>query len=599
MARKEPHKKKVPVDFRYNLRVYWSLLSKYRGLFILSIIFALFNESLFLTEKILFKQIIDNGNAYGDKVITIEVFTTILLWVAVVYLCAVVLKAGVKWLSLHVLNKLDANLIMDLKQRFFNHIISLSHNFHVTHKTGSLIARIGRGAGAIERMTDFVMFNVFPLLFQLIITSVSLIYFDITSAVVMVITVGTFMAYSLTIQNIQRKENEKLNEVEDIEKANLADIMTNIDSIKYYGKEDHIKAKYARLTIFTRNALRKFWNYFRWLDSGQNFILWTGTFFLVYFSIKSYLVGELTLGTVVLVYTIYGGLFGNVYGFMHGVRNYYRAMTDFHDLFQYGKIEQEIKDCSGAKEALIRQGSVEFKDVNFKYHQKTVFHGFNLKIVPGEKVALVGHSGSGKTTLVKLLYRLYDVNSGDILIDGESIKNFKQESLRSELSIVPQECILFDDTIYNNILFSNPRATKADVMRAIRFAQLDKTIKNFPYQENTIVGERGVKLSGGEKQRVSIARAILANKRIVVLDEATSSLDSQTEHDIQHDLELLLGGRTSIIIAHRLSTIMNADKIVVLDKGKISQIGTHRYLIRKPGLYRQLWNLQKGGYIGD
>jgi ATP-binding cassette subfamily B protein len=353
------------------------------------------------------------------------------------------------------------------------------------------------------------------------------------------------------------------------------------------------------LTGETKRALKRFWNYFRWLDGGQNFILWSGTFLLLYFSIKSYLLGNITLGTIVLIYTVYGGLFGQIYGFMHGVRNYYRAMTDFHDLFQYGKIEQEVKDKEDARTVEINNGAVEFKDIGFKYQKKRLFKNFNLRVAPGEKVALVGHSGSGKTTLVKLLYRLYDPDTGTIMIDGTDIKDMKQEWLRSELSIVPQECILFDDTIYNNILFSNPRASRADVLRAIKFAQLDKTIKNFPYKEKTVVGERGVKLSGGEKQRVSIARAILANKRIIVLDEATSSLDSQTEHDIQRDLERLLEGRTAIIIAHRLSTIMKADKIVVLDKGEIVQIGTHHQLIKQQGQYRQLWNLQKGGYIGE
>jgi len=189
------------------------------------------------------------------------------------------------------------------------------------------------------------------------------------------------------------------------------------------------------------------------------------------------------------------------------------------------------------------------------------------------------------------------VDKGGIFIDGENIRNFKQESLRSELSIVPQECVLFDDTIFNNIRFSKPTASRQEVMNAIKFAQLDRIIKLFQNNENTIVGERGVKLSGGEKQRVSIARAILANKKILVLDEATSSLDSETEYEIQKDLKKLLEGRTSIIIAHRLSTIMNADKIVVLKAGKIDQIGKHNDLIRQPGEYKRLWNLQKGGYI--
>ena len=199
--------------------------------------------------------------------------------------------------------------------------------------------------------------------------------------------------------------------------------------------------------------------------------------------------------------------------------------------------------------------------------------------------------------MIKLLYRFYDVKAGAIYIDGYDIEEFKQEFLRGGLSIVPQECILFDDNVYNNILFSNPQASHKEVFDAIKLSQLDKVIKSFPKKEDTIVGERGIKLSGGEKQRVSIARAILANKRILVLDEATSSLDSETEHEIQSALANLLKGRTSIIIAHRLSTIMNADRVVVMRQGEIVQMGRHNQLINQPGEYKRLWNLQKGGYI--
>jgi len=281
------------------------------------------------------------------------------------------------------------------------------------------------------------------------------------------------------------------------------------------------------------------------------------------------------------------------------MRGFYRSLADFQDLFEYGKIENDIKDKPGVKDSEIRKGEIEFKNVSFHYGRKKAFslNNFSLKIKKNEKVALVGHSGCGKTSLIKLLYRLYDVNSGEILIDGKNIEDFKQESLRSELSIVPQECVLFDDTIFNNIKFSNPKASRKQVFAAIKFAQLDKLIKNFPKKENTIVGERGVKLSGGEKQRVSIARAILANKKILVLDEATSALDSETENEIQRDLKKLLEGRTSIIIAHRLSTIMNSDRIIVLKGGKIIQQGKHSKLIKQSGEYKKLWNLQKGGYI--
>jgi len=320
---------------------------------------------------------------------------------------------------------------------------------------------------------------------------------------------------------------------------------------------------------------------------------------LIFFSVNKFISGEVTLGTLAFIYTAYLGLLGPLFGFVHGIRNFSKSMADFQELFEYGKFSNEIKDIPNAEELEIKKGEIEFKNVSFGYQSRKIINNVDLKIKPGEKVALVGHSGSGKTTLVKLLYRFYDVDSGEILIDGKNIKEFKQESLRSELSIVPQEAILFDDTIYNNIAFSNSKADRKQVMQAMKFAQLDQFVKQLPRKEETIVGERGVKLSGGEKQRVSIARAILANQKVLVLDEATSSLDSQTEYEIQKDLHKLMQGRTSIIIAHRLSTIMNADKIVVMDKGKIVQIGTHRTLINQKGVYRHLWNLQKGGYLEE
>jgi len=351
------------------------------------------------------------------------------------------------------------------------------------------------------------------------------------------------------------------------------------------------------VTYKTLTTRLKHWSYFRWLDAGQTLIFGLGTFFLIYFPAQQFLAGTLSLGTLVFIYSVYGGLGASLFGFVWGIRRFYEAMADFQALFQYAKMENEIKDKPSAKDISVSNGEIEFKDVNFSYHHKKILSDFNLKVGKNQKVAIVGTSGSGKSTIIKLLYRLYDIQGGQILIDGKDINDVKQESIRAELSIVPQECVLFNDTIYNNIAFSKPNASDAEILKAIKFAQLDKFIKGLPNREQTIVGERGVKLSGGEKQRVSIARAILANKKVLVLDEATSSLDSQTEHEIQKDLKGLLKGKTSLIIAHRLSTIMGADKIVVIDKGKVVQEGKHSKLIEQPGTYRKLWNLQKGGYI--
>jgi ATP-binding cassette subfamily B protein len=498
---------------------------------------------------------------------------------------------------IHLNNILDSSLILDLKNKFFNHIIGLDHEFHVTHKTGSLISKLTRGANAIERMTDNFIFNIFPLIFQTIIASASIIYFSFAPAIAILLTAGCFIVLSFYMQKKQEPSNILANQTEDLEKGITADFFTNIDPIKYFGKEDFIKQKHKKLTENTKRNFLKYWNHIRWLSAGQSLILSIGTFAILYFPIKEFLAGTMTLGTLTFIYTVYIGMIGNMFGFVHGIRDYYRAMADFQELFDYGKIQKQIKDKPNAKNLEIKNGTVELKNLNFSYGRRKIFKNFNLKIPKNKKIALVGHSGCGKTTLVKLLYRMYDIDSGTILIDGKDIRNIKQESLRNEMSMVPQEAVLFDDTIYNNVAFSKPKATKEEILNAIRFAQLDKIIKDFPNKEKTIVGERGVRLSGGEKQRVSIARAILANKKILVLDEATSSLDSETEFEIQKDLKNLMQGRTSIIIAHRLSTIMHADVIVVMQKGQIVQMGTHNQLISQPGEYKKLWNLQKGGYI--
>ena len=593
----EKRKNSKEIDFKYNLSLYWSFLKPYKWLFTIVLLVILILESVRLVSQFLFRIVIDRGADYSSGLISKEAFISVLLIVAVVFIVKTLLGSIFTFLRIHGINLLDAKLIADIKRRFFNHLIHLDHNFHTTHKTGSLISRLVRSGGAVERMTDVFLFNFAPLLLQLVVVSASLIYFSWISGVIVVATMIVFIAYSFLMQRIQEGPNIDAISAEDTEKANISDIFTNIDSIKYFGKENSIKSRFKKLSETTKKAALKHWHYFRWMDAIQGLILSTGTFFLVYVSLRQFLAGQITIGTVSFIYMVYGGLMGHLFGFVHGIRNFYRAMADFEVLFEYNKIDNAIKDEPGAKNLNIRKGNVEFDSVGFKYGNRKLFNNFDLKIRENQKVALVGHSGCGKTSLIKLLYRLYDVNSGSINIDGKDIRKFNQESLRGEMSIVPQEAILFDDTIYNNVKFSNPSANRKEVIKAMRFAQLDKIVSNFPLKENTVVGERGVKLSGGEKQRVSIARAILADKKVLVLDEATSALDSETEAEIQKDLKKLMEGRTSIIIAHRLSTIMHADKIVVMDKGKIVQMGTHRQLINQQGQYKKLWNLQKGGYI--
>lgn len=597
MAQAKNTRKRRPLNTWRNLAIYGSFLRPYTLFFVLALLVVFAISVLHVVERYLFKLAIDGSTNFGGGTLSSASFIHLLLVLIGAYLLLLLMKGIMSWLDLYFINRLEVNIILDLKRRFFNHLLYLSHRFHTTHKTGSLISRLIRGGGAVERMTDVLIFNVAPLIFELLVVTYALFSVDKRTFFVILFTVLGFVLYGSYIQYYQRRQNLIANMHEDREKAYISDVFTNVDSIKYFGKEQTIASRFHTFALRTKKALLRTWNYGMWMNAGQNIIAGIGTFFLLFLSFRSFLRGEITVGTLVFVYTTYNSLLGPLYGFMNGIRNYYRSLVDFDDLFQYKEISNDIVDKPHAQKLKVTQGTILFDNVSFSYHKHTLLRNFHLSIRPNEKVAIVGHSGSGKSTIIKLLYRLYDVQEGAIFIDGKKITDVQQESLRGELSIVPQECVLFDDTIYNNIAFSNQKASGKDVWKAIRFAQLDKTIAGFPYKEETLVGERGVKLSGGEKQRVSFARALLANKRILILDEATSSLDSQTEHDIQQDLKQLMKGRTVIIIAHRLSTIMHADKIVVVDKGRIIQIGKHQDLIRQKGKYQSLWKLQQGGYI--
>ena len=590
---------KERVDFRHNLKTYYNFVKKYKLLYLIIFVSLTVVELARLGERYLFKVIIDSGTSFSAGDVIVSAFIQVLLGVILAYALLVGTRLIFSFIEFQLVNRLEANIIFDIKSKFFSHILHLSHNFHTTHKTGSLISKLSRGSRAVERITDFMFFDFGPVIIQIIAVSTAIFYFDVASSITVLLTAGAFVCYSVIMSYIQQTPTLNANNAEDLEKGNLADFLMNVDSVKYFGKENVIIGKYRQLAENTKNLFIKLWDYGTWFSIGQTIILGFGTFFLLYFPLRALINGQMTIGTIAFIYTAYLGLLSPLYGVVYSIRRVYESMADFQALFNYDKIKNDIVDKENAPDLHVKRGEIELRDVSFKYRSRNVLDSTNLKIKPGEKVALVGRSGSGKTTLVKLLFRFYDVNSGEIIIDGTNTRDVKQVSLRSELSIVPQECILFDDTIYNNILFSNPKAKREEVMKAIKLAQLEDFVRNLPEKEDTVVGERGVKLSGGEKQRVSIARALLANKRILVLDEATSSLDSKTEYEIQRELEHLMKGRTSLIIAHRLSTIMKADKIVVLDKGKIVQVGKHRELISRKGIYKELWSLQKGGYLGE
>ena len=589
--------KKENVDFVKNTKIYLTFAKPYKKMFLFASLAVLFVALAELVEKYIFKELIDQGTNYINGILTQDVFVQLLIILAIVFIIAAITKTIGNWMRFHFINTLESKMILDLKQRFFEHIMGLSHSFHTSHRTGSLIARFTRGGRAIESITDFYVFEVIPLGLRFLIAFVPILFLDLISALIMVVMVLVFISYSIILLKRQQRLTVAMNRAEDFEKAHISDSFTNIETVKYFGKEEYVKDSFANFSTETQKYQLRTWGFARWFASGHNIILFTALIALAYSPIIRLINGDFTVGSIAFIYALYLNLVGPLERFTWHLRAFYTGMADFQTLTKYYDITNEVKDKPNAKNLKIKEGTVKIKNISFKYKNRVVIDNISIDIKKNEKIALVGHSGSGKTTLVKLLYRLYDLNKGSIIVDGKNINSIKQYSLRQEMSIVPQEGILFNDSIENNIKFSKPHATKKEVIASLKKAQLYKFVESLPEKEKTAVGERGIKLSGGEKQRLSIARAILADKKILVLDEATSALDSKTEVEIQKALAKLMQGRTSIIIAHRLSTIMHADKIVVMDKGKIVQMGKHNDLIRQKGPYKELWKLQKGGYI--
>lgn len=590
--------KKKKVNYKFVFGEYWNFLKNYK-IFLFIILLAVITDSIIkIVDKYIFKLLIDKGTDFNAGLISSSIFVDFLILLLAGYIGIHLFDLFMDSTQIHFSGKLNTSIIAKIKKKYFNHIVDLDTKFHTNHKTGSLISKIARASGAVESFNDSIVWDIAPFLIQIIILSGVFAYFSWSQALILVVFSTVYLINTTVLSKMYQKYRVAHNTASDKEKASLADILTNISPVKYFGKNKGVKNIFKKFVRKSEKTDLREWFFWKWGTIPGSLLVMAGFVSLLVIPLREFMLGNITLGTVTFVYTSYITYLGALRNFSHSIRRISRSLTDMQELFEYGKVKKEIKDNPDAKNLNIQDGRIEFKDITFGYSDyDTLFNKFNLNIPKNKSVALVGQSGCGKSTLIKLLYRLYDVQGGSIRIDGQDIRNFKQESLRSEMSIVPQEPILFDDTIYNNIKFSNPSASKKEIMDAIKFAQLDRIINKLPKREKTIVGERGVKLSGGEKQRVSIARAILANKKVLVLDEATSALDSETEHEIQKDLYKLMDSRTSIIIAHRLSTIMHSDVIVVMKDGKIVQKGSHRELITEGGEYQRLWNLQKGGYV--
>lgn len=477
----------------------------------------------------------------------------------------------------------------------FKHLHAQSLRFHLERRTGGLAVDIERGARSIRFLINFTLFNIGPTLLEiLMVAGVLFVKYDPWFGAITLLTLAVYLAFTIAITNWRLQYRRAMNESDSRANARAVDSLLNYETVKYFNNEqyesDRLKADLRRAedaTVQSEISLA-------WLNAGQAFIIALGVTAMMGLAAKGVAEKSMTLGDLVLVNAYLIQLFiplnflGTIY---REIRN---ALTDMEKLFGLLRRPPEIVDAPDARDLVIDRGEVRFEQVGFAYDpRRPILEDISFVIPAGHKLAVVGASGVGKSTLSRLLFRFFEVGGGRILIDGQDIRAVTQASLRKQIGMVPQDTVLFNDSLYQNIAYGRPEANRAEVLEAARAASLDQFIASLPDGYDTVVGERGLKLSGGEKQRVAIARALLKNPPILIFDEATSALDSKTEKAIQAELEQVAVGRTTLIIAHRLSTVMNADEILVLDAGRIVERGAHRALLERNGLYAQMWALQQ------
>ena len=482
-----------------------------------------------------------------------------------------------------------------LAENVFAHLHSLSMRFHMNRSTGTVTKVIERGTKSIDIMLYFLLFNIAPTAIELV--GVSAIFwtkfgFGLVAATLLMVV--TYIFFTQRITDWRNQLREEMNDLDTQTVARSVDSLLNYETVKYFNAEARESEYYGRVARKWANAAVRSENSLALLNIGQSLITNLMMAGAMGFTVWGWSVGKFSTGDVVFVNTLLAQLFRplDMLGMVY--RTIRQGLTDMGAMFDLIDTAPEIVDKPGAPALVISGGALAFEDVRFGYDvERQILNGVTLAIPPGGTLAVVGPSGAGKSTIARLLYRFYDVTGGRILIDGQDLRDVSQSSLRASIGIVPQDTVLFNDTIGYNIGYGRKGATQADVERAARGASIHSFITALPEQYSARVGERGLKLSGGEKQRVAIARTLLKDPPILILDEATSALDSRTESEIQATLDKVSERRTTIIIAHRLSTIVDADQIVVLDAGRVAETGTHAELLRKAGLYAEMWNRQQ------
>lgn len=577
------------------LRVFWQHMRQYK-LAVFVVVF--FHAGVHIIETIVplyYKKFFDTlANASLSHDAAVQKLLFLIMVLAGLY--------GVAWLFRRIGQFTNVyaqpHIKADLIRTAFAYLEYHSHKFFANTFAGSLVRRINRLDRSFEILADQFHYVYLPFLvtFPIIITVLFWRHWLLGTVFTLWLIVFMVAQYKVTVW--KQKYNIMLAAKDSQTTGVLSDSISNITTVKSFAGEKKEYAMVRAVTEEWRHLLFKTWSIDEWINTAQGALFIVVEISLLYTAVLLWQKGLVTIGDFALIQAYVIRAFERVWHLGQTVRKSYQAIADAHEMVEILDTPHEVKDHPYAKKLSVSKSEIQFKDVSFNFNEtRNILSHFNLHIAGGEKIALVGPSGAGKTTITTLLFRFYDVTEGEICIDGQNIAHITQESLRNTISLVPQEPVLFHRTLMENIRYGKFDASDEDVIEAAKKAHCHEFISKLPDGYETYVGERGVKLSGGERQRVAIARAILKNAPILVLDEATSSLDSESEMFIQDALSILMKDKTVIVIAHRLSTIMKMDRIIIMEDGGITATGKHQELLEKEGVYKKLWDIQAGGFI--